>query len=166
VGVASPLGQRGIYRKMTTRSIRDVTAVVCLLFGSSLATFAADARAYAGPALPRQQVAILKISGDLEVKSVDGRDKGTCEEKQLTVWRITTQVCPYFFASHSIELLPGNHTIRYSAYKIRLLGPNEASKGSKDEPISVEAGRTYKTKLGHGVFVDGRAQWWVTVVGQ
>jgi hypothetical protein len=148
----------------------EVTRVVgfCLIIivaGIFLTGCATGWQAYSGPALPRKQVAVLKTPAGFSgqhavcVNSVDGRGTGTH-------WDGSPRF-PHIIPS-SIELLPGRHTIVFTPY------PTAGSGSAIIKDINVEAGKTYKAKMGYRLtsggsqYVGGghtiytsRGDWWV-----
>ena len=93
-------------------------------------------RAYTGPELPRNQVAVLKLEARLGA-AVDGQWAQTCVKRLAK-----TASCSL---ADAVELLPGTHTVQFV-----FGGEGAAVYGVTADPIvktlSFEAGRTYVAK--------------------
>jgi hypothetical protein len=74
--MAAPMLAKSLILQATKWLVVCSTAVM----GSTVTAFAAPYRAYPGPALPKQQVAVLKLS-HLWVTAVDGAGAVSCQKK-------------------------------------------------------------------------------------
>jgi hypothetical protein len=105
--------------------------------------------AYTGPALPRQQVAVLDFS-HVKVDQVDGKSALHCEKHHWNGLENNSKYrnkCWLAFPD-SIEMLPGKHTIRFQfgADPLNTLAPTAVSAQPITGDIVVEAGKTYKAQ--------------------
>lgn len=120
----------------TKRAVRIVGTALAFIVAAILFTGCTTYRAYTGAALPRKQVAVLTLAEgwspqpvDVEVVKIDGNDINGAPVG-------TGQI------RHKIELLPGQHTIRFSPILVHIF--NKATGDSIDKTFFVEAGKNYR----------------------
>ncbi|MGA3161132.1 MAG: hypothetical protein ABSC77_07930 [Terracidiphilus sp.] len=136
---------------LTLKAAKRFTIWLMVLIALTSVAIAETYQAYSGPTLPRQNVAVLKLS-HVWVATVDGTPASVCKDYHYAY--AVRQRTRYFCKSHdqidTIELLPGNHTITFN---FGMIPANTwANVNSTDtvadisENISVEAGKKYKAQ--------------------
>jgi hypothetical protein len=127
-------------------------AILCLTATGLAATY----RAYPGPSLPREQVAVLKLS-HLNAALVDGKDPNRRDYEGSLRAGCKANLNPHKETSKGlcwtgvdrIELLPGKHTITFVFGSIPLnagTGIRAVHADPITEEVTVEAGKEYKAQ--------------------